>query len=285
MNRHDAKNTKKNWARRAVPLLAVLVTACAVVQAPEHTRVALFAAFEGRYREVGYNALYAARLALSDAGEVPVDLLAVDDGGAARAADHARGIAADPLVTVMLVIGYDASGVYVQQPDADDLPKLMIGDWWNQQPSGELLFWLSNPQIAQEAALSTGLTDLADQAPTTAGDMAALDGFAKLTQRLDQWTVISSGTLPDADFSARYPAGDRFAPQPGLLATLTYDAMRIAVEAAQTGSREAAREFIADVDYSGLNGEIRFQNGGWINAPIHSYHYVDGALTADDSVK
>ena len=41
--------------------------------------IALFAPFEGRYQEFGYDALYAARLALADQDSV-IDLVAYDDG-------------------------------------------------------------------------------------------------------------------------------------------------------------------------------------------------------------
>ncbi len=41
----------------------MLLSACAVKRTPTIYRIALLAPFEGRYREIGYNALYAARMA------------------------------------------------------------------------------------------------------------------------------------------------------------------------------------------------------------------------------
>ena len=48
-------------------LLIPLVTACAIQRTSTPYKIALLAPFEGRYRDVGYDALYAARLALSEA--------------------------------------------------------------------------------------------------------------------------------------------------------------------------------------------------------------------------
>ncbi|MCS7070642.1 MAG: hypothetical protein NZM00_03995, partial [Anaerolinea sp.] len=65
--------------KKVFALIAIaLLTGCTVHQTAP--RIALIAPFEGRYREVGYNALYAARLALADA-ESGVQLLPLDDGG------------------------------------------------------------------------------------------------------------------------------------------------------------------------------------------------------------
>ena len=65
--------------------MILIMCGCAIVKAPITTRVALLAPFEGRYREVGYNALYAARLAFADSSIMSIELLAVDDGGTPNA--------------------------------------------------------------------------------------------------------------------------------------------------------------------------------------------------------
>ena len=74
----------------AVFIILAVVSACAVVRTPSIVRMALLAPFEGRYREVGYNALYAARLGFCRRQAIlQVDLLAVDDGGT-QAANRAQ---------------------------------------------------------------------------------------------------------------------------------------------------------------------------------------------------
>ncbi len=71
----------------------------------------LIAPFEGRYRPIGYDAIYAARLAVRErnasggVGRYRVELVAYDDGGDAQAAmERARQLALDP--QVMAVIGH-----------------------------------------------------------------------------------------------------------------------------------------------------------------------------------
>ncbi len=71
----------------------------------------LVAPFEGRYRPVGYDAIYAARLAVRErnaaggVGGYRVELVAYDDGGDAQAAiERARQLALDP--QVVAVIGH-----------------------------------------------------------------------------------------------------------------------------------------------------------------------------------
>jgi len=71
----------------------------------------LVAPFEGRYRPIGYDAIYAARLAVRErnasggVGGYRVELVAYDDGGDAQAAvERARQLALDP--QVMAVIGH-----------------------------------------------------------------------------------------------------------------------------------------------------------------------------------
>ena len=98
--------------------------------------------------------------------------------------------------------------------------------------------------------------------------------------------VVSSGSLPDDDFRAGYAASDPFAPPPGLLATLVYDAAGMATQAMAGGaSRADVYGALATMDYSGINGDIRFQEGYWANAPIRTYVYdSQGHLALRDDV-
>ncbi len=249
------------------------MSACAVTHTSNIARIALLAPFEGRYREIGYNALYAARLALADTGDPQVELLPIDAGGD-QAANRARAFTFDPQIKVVILLGYDSTTPQTLQA-LGDLPALVVGGW-GATPDGDHVFILSNPQIDAAQVSVTAAAQM--PAPVTGGDVFALIGFAKLRSSLTGVTVLSSGSLPTADFAARYGGGDPFAPAPGLLATLTYDAARIAVQAAESA---APRDFIAAVDYSGLNGVIRFKDGYWQDAPIHHYQYVNGQLTTD----
>jgi hypothetical protein len=263
-------------ARHVVPLriviaLTFLLTSCAIVQRPARVRIALFAPFEGRYREVGYNALYAARLGLSDSYRVEADLLAVDDGGT-QAPAHAAALANDPLVLAAVVLGYDATTTETLAAFGD-VPVVVVGDW-GATPLNDHVFILSNPDIDAQLTVSPriSITDAAAHpAPLVGGDVFALDGFARLRDSLDGITILSSGVLPDAEFTQRYKGSDPFAPEPGLLATKTYYAMNVVAYAWAAGSRAAMRDF--------LSGS--FTDGYSRDAKIHRYHYVDGTLSEE----
>ena len=91
---------------------AFLLTACQVPGAVRPTvKIGLVAPFEGRYRYVGYDVIYAVRLALRQAnaaggvGGYSVELVAYDDqADPAMAIEQARKLAADP--DVVAAIGH-----------------------------------------------------------------------------------------------------------------------------------------------------------------------------------
>jgi len=103
------------WKRAARPLLLLLGlalllgTGCRA--APVVVKIGLVAPFEGRYRPVGYDLIYSARLAVreinsaAEANGVRMALVALDDGGDPQ---QARAVAAalvnDP--QIMAVIGH-----------------------------------------------------------------------------------------------------------------------------------------------------------------------------------
>jgi ABC-type branched-subunit amino acid transport system substrate-binding protein len=86
-----------------------LLTACNVTQPV--FKIGLVAPFEGRYRAVGYDVVWAVRMAVRErntaggAGGYAVELVSLDDGGdPASAAEQARKLALDP--AVLAVIGH-----------------------------------------------------------------------------------------------------------------------------------------------------------------------------------
>ena len=97
------------WAIVVAALAALVALATTCTAHPASTaptvRIGLVAPFEGRGREIGYDVIYAARLAVRErnqAGGVAgyrVDLVALDDGGdPALAVRAAQSLAIDPLV-------------------------------------------------------------------------------------------------------------------------------------------------------------------------------------------
>lgn len=242
--------------------------------APIPPRIALLAPFEGRYREIGYDALYAARMALQD---TPIELLPIDDGGSFEsAADRVRALAYDPQVMLILALGYAAAGPEALSASGK-LPVLVIGNW-GIPARPEQVFILSSPVIDDRLTIPAR-SDILDAAqfetPFIGGDVLSLTQFARLRSSLEGITVMTSASLPDPAFQERYQSSDPFASSPGLLASLTYDAAGMAAQAVQisSGQREGVLQALSTIHYNGLNGTIAFENGYWTNAPVNTYTY------------
>jgi ABC-type branched-subunit amino acid transport system substrate-binding protein len=251
-----------------------LTSACGA-RPGEITRIGVLAPFEGRYREVGYNAYYAAKLAIRDWGNVNIELLAVDDGGTVNSAvERAKALAIDPLVKAVIVLGYPATDTETQAAYGD-LPVLVVGDWGTKRET-ESIFILSGADWEDQLTTPPRI-DVIDaaaiEAPVIGGEMFGLMQFPKLRDDLTGITAASSGALPNEDFRERYLNSAEFAPEPGLLATLTYDATSMALQTIHNQSRMAVGQALAQDSYSGLNGVIQFEGGYWTNAPTHYYAY------------
>lgn len=230
----------------------MLISSCAVVQSGSVVKIALLAPFEERYRDIGYNALYSVRLAIADSQQQDVHLLAVDDGGTVESAvDRMQALNLDPSVKAIIVLGQFASHPDVQQ--VNDKPLIVVGQWGHDNTDSETLM-AHHPDISQDGILISALT---------------------FTETLDN-EILSSATLPDADFAERYINSDLYVPEPNLLASLTYDMSGLILKAIESDER------IIDMTYSGINGEIQFADGYWQNAPILHYQYVDGELIKVD---
>ncbi len=263
-----------SWGALAVWIM-LLVSACAPGPR-EISRIALLAPFEGRYREVGYNALYAAKLALQDTYS-SIELLPVDDGGTVgSAADRARALAGDPLVKAVVVLGYAATDADTQRAFGD-LPVLVVGSWGAKPETNNILV-LSNPFVDEMVTVFSraGVTEAARfETPLSGGEVVALEQFTRLRPSLDGIRVLSSGGLPDAAFSERYAQAGLYVPAPGLLATLTYDAFGWLILALQSPD---VMTTLTTTTYNGINGTIRFEQGYWADAPVHQYVFDSTCL-------
>lgn len=276
-------------ARLSFIAICALLTLAGCAETPSNapTRVALLAPFEGRYREIGYNALYAAQIALQDLDDHTLELLPLDDGGsAASAGDRARALALDPAVRAVVVLGYAAS-----DPDIlrfyGDLSVLVVG-YWGAQPEPPNVFVLA-PAALEDTLTTPRRVEITTAArlpaPLIGSDILALAQFPRLRADLTSVTIVSSGILPPPEFTARYLGSSSFAPPPGLLAALTYDAVRIAALAAAEPDRAAVTRWLAAVRYQGLNGLLSFENGWWRSAPINRYQFDNqGRLMSVDRV-
>lgn len=232
--------------------LSGVLTAC---EAGLPAKITLLAPFEGQYREIGYNALYALRLAVAEAKSHDAQLVAIDDGGTvASAVERIKALNKDPAVAAIIALGPAASHPAVQM--ANDKPLLIIGNWGHDRGDEDSLY-AAHPDLAK--ARSTG-------------DLWMLAQNVDIRDDLESLRFESSGSLPDAAFRARYVNSALYAPPPNLLATLAYDIGRLVLAALKSGEAFAASS------HQGIAGDIRFKDGYWVDAPVNRYRYQGGQL-------
>ncbi len=263
--------------------LLVMLVGCSGRGEAGLQRIALLAPFEGRNSEIGYDAYYAVRLAIKERGNDNIELLAIDDGGSpTSAALRAKALASDPLVKVAIVLGNNATQAEAQQAFRN-LPVIIVGQW-QAKPTSKNVFMLASAELDNVLTPfdhSVTVTDAAElEAPVVGGETFALTQFPLLSKNASSVTIASSASLPDADFRQRYLSSGQYVPEPGLLATLSYDAAGMALEAVRSND---ANQSIATASYNGLNGNIHFVDGYWADAPINYYRYdANGKLTPED---
>lgn len=248
----------------------LVVSSCAVIQSESSRKIALLAPFEGRYREIGYNALYAVRLAIRHSGVQDIDLLAVDDGGTVTTAlERIQALNIDPTVEVIITLGQFASHPDVQQ--ANDKPLVIVGYWGHDISDDDTLMTV-NPTLINATTDIQDIIGLDTNEQLIGNDLLMLEQIPILYDDLSHIEILSSGTLPDINFREQYMNSDLFVPEPNVLATLTYDFSRFIVEAIQTHTP------LAETSFSSINGTIQLTDGYWQDAPIYRYRYDNNRL-------
>jgi hypothetical protein len=251
-------------------LLLLVLTGCTVVHSAEVQKIALLAPFEGRYREIGYDALYAARLAISESGIQNIDLLAIDDGASVETAVmRANAIRQDSAIKAVITLGLYASDASVQAA-LGDTPMLIVGHW-GAEVSSPNVYMLSSPEITNLISWNGEVTAI-PEGDIRGSEILALYQVPMLREDTSRLTIYSSGSLPDEDFRQRFLNSALYVPEPNLLATLSYDATVMLLEAISSNTS------ISEISYEGINGRISFENGYWKDAPIHVYGYEDNHL-------
>jgi ABC-type branched-subunit amino acid transport system substrate-binding protein len=289
--------------------LLVLLVACVPSTRPS-VKIGLVGPFEGRYREIGEEVIYAVRLAVREANQsggvagYTVALAAFDDGGqAGLAAEQARKISVDP--QVMGVMGnwldsttraaaplYAESGIaLLAMGTTGELSPTSFRLWYTASgyrsaspesehcplPCDDLedLSWLESglPGVSQAGPALWGL----HQFPRLAGDLAS------------EVAVLAPAPLPadaaDPAFADRY-AGVSSGPRARYLAVLAYDAARILLAAIerdilQNGmpTRSGVIAALGQTDGDGLSGHFSFNsNREWVEAKGWVYRWQEGVL-------
>jgi ABC-type branched-subunit amino acid transport system substrate-binding protein len=286
---------------------------CLPVARPTVT-IGLVAPFEGRYRDVGYEVIYAVRLAVREANAAGgvagynVALLALDDGGSAEnAVEQARKLVVAP--EVVGAIGHWLEGttvaaapVYVEA----GLPMVAAGAAGRIAP-GRFRLWLTDDQVR------ASVTPTAQQCPPPCDSLEELDWliearaadpttevFGPALWGQPQFVALAGEAAEGVAFvtPAPYPAdtadpgfADRYRAisngiEPRSNAVLAYDAARLllaAIEASMTvedaPTREGVGTALGTLTFSGLSGTIRFDAAGdWTEVKAWVYRWVAGVV-------
>ena len=236
--------------------LSLILSACTSTQPV--IKIGLVAPFEGRFRTIGYEAIYAARLAIREVNArggvngYRVELVALDDRGEVdRANAAARQLIIDP--QVVAVIGHyrpTTTAAALNDYCADDVPVVAIET-------------SSTPAACQGAAFFIG--------------RAEADRWVE-----DRLTFVS--TVPDpqslpsaADFVTKYKAIPIDGTRAGPIALQTYDAMNLIFEALQRAekiNRGGVAAALAASQFTGLGNKYAFdQAGNLIEGRTYVYEY------------
>jgi ABC-type branched-subunit amino acid transport system substrate-binding protein len=297
----------------AIILLAALtLAACLPISRPTVT-IGLVAPFEGRYRDVGYEVIYAVRLAVREANAAGgiagynVALLALDDGGDPVAAvEQARKLAAAPEVigvvghwieapTLAAAPAYAEAGLPLLATAAGDLPAETFRLWLTPRaqreavPAGarqcpppcdslEDLHWLLDTRARHPGSAVFGPALWGQpQFLALAGDAAEGAAF------------ISPAPYPadsaDPGFAARYRAVSGGV-EPRANAILAYDAARLLFAAIERGVKDNGQPnranvavALAEISLDGLSGPIEFDAAGnWAGARAWAYAWRAGQV-------
>jgi ABC-type branched-subunit amino acid transport system substrate-binding protein len=236
-------------------LLAVLLLSACTASTQPVVKIGLVAPFEGRYRQIGYEAIYAARLAIREInsrGGIDghrVELVALDDRGEPeRAMTAARQLVLDP--QIVAVVGH-------LQPDSSD--------------------------AAMKVYCEAGLPVIIIESAASPCEGAYMLGSAPRDRwPEDQLTFVSNVPDPNGlsaaqEFVKNYNAIPIDGTRAGPIALQTYDAISLLFETfnrAERIDRDGVQAAMRSIDFSGLGARYAFdQEGKLIDPQTYVFEY------------
>jgi len=311
---------KKIFKRLGRTTQVVVLVSCVVwLVACSNTRpiikIGLVAPFEGRYREVGYEVIYAVRLAVREANNAggvaghSIELVALDDtGNSEMAVAQARKLALDP--QIVGVVGHwldETTLAAAPEYVAASLPLLATTTASELEPSAFRL-WPNETTLQTAFAAPDTLTcfypcgsfqkldwiyKARQSTPTTrliGPPLWAQTQFAHLMgEASEEVTVLAPAPLPadsaDPTFAERYRAISNGV-EPRAYAVLAYDATHLLFAALEratqtngTPTRAGVTAALRRMDYTGLSGAFHFDDRHqWIEARGWEYVWRNGEL-------
>jgi ABC-type branched-subunit amino acid transport system substrate-binding protein len=260
-----ARNLTERWRdsgierpNHSIPLslflsicLLLLLAACSASTQPV-VKIGLVAPFEGRYRPIGYEAIYAARLAIREInarGGIDghrIELVALDDrGDPGKAIEAARQLVLDP--QVVAVIGH-------LRPDSTDAAMPVYCE-------------AGLPVIAIESAL--------ESAPSGCESAFIIGSAPRARWPEDRLIFVSNvhdpnGLAAAQDFVMKYNAIPIDGTRAGPIALQTYDAISLLFEAflrAQGIDRAEVKAALSRINFKGLGATYAFDQQGKLIEP------------------
>ncbi|MFQ5409468.1 MAG: ABC transporter substrate-binding protein [Anaerolineales bacterium] len=288
---------------------ALILTGCVSSTRPV-VKIALVAPFEGRYRELGYEVITAARLAVREANaSAPpsspmITLVAFDDqGDPVRATEQARKVSADD--EIVAVVGHwleETSAAAVPVYTARQLPVIVTASAvpdhpgvFHAYPSSAALDDVTHtlgPTVSY-CACGVELSSTESTAAAT-GDLLgpsvwALDQFWRLNE-IEGARFVAPVSFPQditaaAAFRHEFTAASA-AGAPGPHATLAYDIVNMLAAAIRSASagrgappRAKVAVTLANFSWEGLAGAYAFDENGRLSAQLaHVYEWRSGTV-------
>jgi ABC-type branched-subunit amino acid transport system substrate-binding protein len=251
-DRQSAPRQRQDRSLQPVSYLVLLVVLCLAACGGASTqpvvKIGLVAPFEGRYRSIGYEAIYAARLAIREINAKGgingqrVELVALDDGGEPdKAIEAARQLVIDP--QVVAVIGH-------LRPDST--------------------------AAALKIYCDAGLPVIVIESAPAACNSAFVTGVALRDRWIDDRLIFVSN-VPDPngltaaqDFVAKYNTIPIDGTRAGPIALQTYDVMSLLFEAfdrAPQIDRGGVKAVLTQRQFSGLGETYAFDQQGQLIEP------------------
>lgn len=278
VNRYKGKHV--NWYTGKQAILVYVFTCLLLVACVPSTKpsikIALVGPFEGRYRDVGIEVIYAVRLAIRETNAqggvsgYTVELMGFDDSGDPdQAIMQAKKVATDP--QVVAAVGnwlpsttqaaapvYDRVGIpFVAMSSANDLPSSTFRLWNREStcpsPCITLDEWFLTRQL-----LITNYLITPSPLPQDSSDPSFADHYKKISQGVE----------------------------PRFLATLAYDATKIILQAVEHDvktngkpTRLGVAAALTQTDHNGLSGRVTFdEKRNWVEGKGWMYKWEEGKL-------
>lgn len=266
------------WLTASLGLSVLGLAACIAVTRPV-VKIGLVAPFEGRYRDVGYEVIYAVRLAVREANAAggvagySVELVALDDAGdPAMAAEQARKLAVDPQIVGALGHWLEPTTLAAAPEYAQAGLPVLATAAGGDLPAPALRLWRRSACFVEtDRGCAQALEDL------------KLAGAAAVTVTVPAPLPADSA---DPAFAERYLALSNGV-QPRFNAVLAYDAARLLLDALardiaqnKTPTRVGVGAMLAASTFTGLSGPFHFDSArNWADARTWTYLWSAGVLT------